>query len=391
MQHRDRVLAETTIPDPIVLEPDADAPIPEEEQQRIAKHNADIQKQKADLEQVKSRFDLLSSGARLAQVAIWGGAIGLGLGLFAPTRWLQVVLIQVLSGVVLKVVAIALAAYVMVRVSFVAIDWLFAAIGNGEFLPDDASPRLTQRIQTFSVVLKGLTSAGLTGIGFLMTLAVLGLDIGPILAGAGILGLAVSFGAQSLVKDVINGFLILLEDQYGVGDVIIVDSVAGFVERMNLRVTQLRSADGNLITIPNGSITVVQNITNQWSRVNLGIEVAYNTDLDKAIALIEQVARQMMLEPYWRDLILEDPTVLGVDEFGDNSITIRLWIRTKPLKHWEVGRQYRLRMKKAFDREGISIPFPQRSVWFENSLESKALMSGNGAIASESGDRVALS
>ncbi len=137
---------------------------------------------------------------------------------------------------------------------------------------------------------------------------------------------------------------------------------------MNLRITQIRSADGNLITIPNSQIAVVENLTNGFSRANLGINVAYHTDLDLAIGVIGQVANTMSQEPGWREMIVNPPLILGVDAFGDNSITIRIWIDTQPLQQWNVAREFRLRIKKAFDEAGITIPFPQRSVWFKNPL-----------------------
>ena len=201
----------------------------------------------------------------------------------------------------------------------------------------------------------------------------LGIDIAPILAGAGILGLGISFGAQSLVKDIINGVFILIEDQFGVGDVIDAGGFIGAVEELNLRTTQIRSADGELITIPNSFITVVKNKSSNWSRVNLGIDVAYGTDIDRAIAIIAEVANEMSLELPWKLLILEPPMVLGVDNFGADGITIRVWIKTKPSEHMSVGREYRRRLKITFDREGIQIPFPQRSIW----LESPGLLQQN--------------
>ncbi|NJL41230.1 MAG: mechanosensitive ion channel family protein [Leptolyngbyaceae cyanobacterium SM1_4_3] len=257
----------------------------------------------------------------------------------------------------------------IIRISFVAIDNFVAALSRGHFLPANASVRTIQRLETFSGVMKGASTFACVSGGGLIALSILGINIVPLLAGASILGVAISFGSQNLVKDMINGLFVLLEDQYGVGDVITANNETGFVEKMNLRVTQLRSFDGDLITIPNGNIAMVKNHTSNWSRVNLGIDVAYHTDLDRAIAVIEKVASQMSLESKWQELILEPPKVLGVDAFGNNSITIRIWIQTQPLKQWEVGREFRRRLKYAFDREGISIPFPQRSIWFENPLQ----------------------
>ena len=140
----------------------------------------------------------------------------------------------------------------------------------------------------------------------------------------------------------------------------------GFVEYLNLRITQLRTFDGELVTIANGSINTAINLTHQWSRLNLGVDVAYSTDLDKAMMVIEEVAVKMRRDSVWGKFILEPPNILGVDAFGDNGITIRLLIKTQPMKHWEVGREYRRRLKQAFDLANITIPFPQRSIWLEN-------------------------
>ncbi|MGB7416178.1 MAG: mechanosensitive ion channel family protein [Thermosynechococcaceae cyanobacterium] len=230
--------------------------------------------------------------------------------------------------------------------------------------------RQVLRSQTLASALKGLINCMLIVLGILLTLTQFGLPAASILAGSALLGLAISFGAQNLVKDVVNGSLILLEDQFAVGDVITTQNESGVVETLNLRLTQLRNTDGDLISVPNSSITVVKNKTSSWSRVNLGIEVAYSTDLDHAIAVIEEVATQLTQDPQWRPLILDQPQVLGVDDFGENSVTIRLWIQTEPLKQWEVGREFRRRLKLAFDQEGISIPFPQRSVWFKTALKT---------------------
>lgn len=269
-----------------------------------------------------------------------------------------------------RIIPIAIGTYAFVRISEYVIDKVLAALSRERFLLPEASLRLSKRIDTFSGVIKGTMAILLVGIGTLMALSVLGVNVGPILAGAGILSLGISFGSQSLVKDVINGFFILLEDQFSVGDVVIVDSSSGLVEAMNLRITQLRSADGNLITIPNSAIVTVENLTKEWSRANLGIEVAYDTDLQQAIAVITQVAETMRRDRNWREAILEPAQILGVDAFGDNSITIRIWIKTQPLQQWSVAREFRLRLKQALDEAGISIPFPQRSIWFENSLRS---------------------
>ena len=175
----------------------------------------------------------------------------------------------------------------------------------------------------------------------------------------------VGFGAQNLIKDWIGGLLILWEDQYIQGDVVRINNIARVVESLRLRTTQLRTLDGELVTIANGSFTTAINLTHQWSQLNLGIDVAYATDLDRAMTVISEVAEKMRCDPVWGPLILEPATILGVDAFGESSITIRLLIKTQPMKQWDVGREYRHRLKQAFDLAEITIPFPQRSIWVE--------------------------
>jgi small conductance mechanosensitive channel len=180
----------------------------------------------------------------------------------------------------------------------------------------------------------------------------------------------VGFASQNLIKDWLQGAMILLEDHYATGDIVKVGDMAGIVEFMNLRVTQVRTLDGELVSINNGAITQPINLTRHWSRVNLAIAVAYSTDLDKAMAVIEQVATEMQHDPVWGEHILADPQVLGVDDFQESGITIRLLMKTQPAKHWDVGREYRRRLKAAFDQAGITIPLPQRSIWLKTPLQA---------------------
>jgi small conductance mechanosensitive channel len=147
------------------------------------------------------------------------------------------------------------------------------------------------------------------------------------------------------------------------GDVITVGNVGGLVENLNLRMTQIRDAEGRLITIPNSEIKVVANLSSRWSRADLIIPVSYQTDIDEALKLIENVAIQMNQEPQWKRQIIETPSILGIDNFGDRGMMIRVWIKTQPLKQWDVAREYRRRLKIAFDEVGINIPVPQQSIW----------------------------
>jgi moderate conductance mechanosensitive channel len=301
----------------------------------------------------------------LAQAGVWGGGIFVILGLFPFTRWLQPL---ILSGP-LRVVAIILITYTVIRIIDILIDRFFSAIEDGAFVSPEHSQRLVLRVSTFSRVLKSLTAVICVGAGIIATLSIIGVELGPVLAGAGIIGLAISFAAQSLVKDMINGLLILFEDQYAVGDVIAVGTVSGLVEHMNLRITQLRNAEGRLITIPNSAISVVENLSKDWSRVDLAIVIAYDADIDQALSVINEVGEKMIYDPAWREQIPEPPEVLGVDQIDNTGITIRIWIKTQPLQQWNVAREFRRRLKKALDEKDISIGVPQQSLRFRDTLD----------------------
>lgn len=218
-----------------------------------------------------------------------------------------------------------------------------------------------KRGQTIAQLLRSVGKVVILAIGILLTLNLF-ISIAPLLAGAGILGLAVSFGAQSLVKDVLAGFFQLLENQFAVGDVIEAAGKEGVVERMNLRVVQLRDTNGSVHIIPNGQITVVTNKTKGWSRGVVDIGVAYGSDLDRALVVIRDEATAMAHDPAWAARFDGDPEVLGVQELADSSVVVRTLLRTQPGKQWEVMREFRRRIKLRFDKEGLEIPFPQRVI-----------------------------
>lgn len=302
---------------------------------------------------------------RLGQWVLWGSVLTIGLGIFPYTRNWQLLILQFLGGAVFHLMVLIVLTIAVMRVSDYAIDRLFSSLRQSGWYRNQ---RLSKRINTFSGVIKGVANTAIILTALISALAIVGISIAPIIASLGFIGLGISLAAQDILKDVFNGLLILLEDQFAEGDVIVVNGKSGQVERMNLRITQLRNTEGALITIPNSSIRTVENLSNGWARVDLGIDVAYDTDLDQAISVIESVAVHMSHERSWRNKIIDTPEVLGVDKFGDNSITIRLWIKVQPLKQWEVAREFRLRLKKAFDQANISIPFPQRELWFRSNL-----------------------
>ena len=196
----------------------------------------------------------------------------------------------------------------------------------------------------------------------LMILEEGGVSIAPILASIGVLGLAVGFGGQYLIRDVISGFFIILENQYRIGDVVSFDGTGGLVEDISLRMTTLRDMDGTVHHIPHGEIKKVANLSKNFSRINLNVGISYNADLDEVISVIDEVGKNMAQEPEWKDLLLTAPHVLRVDDFADSSIVLKIVADTQPLQQWTLTGELRKRLKIAFDSKGIEIPFPQRVV-----------------------------
>lgn len=225
------------------------------------------------------------------------------------------------------------------------------------------SVRRAQRADALGNVASSLTGVVIWSVAVIMALGEIGLQLGPLIAGAGIVGVAVGFGAQDLVKDFLSGVFMLIEDQYGVGDIIDVGEAAGIVEGITLRSTRLRSIDGTLWHVPNGEIRRVGNMTQEYSRALLDIGIAYGADIDAAIDIIDRVAVDLSMEPDWGQLFLDAPSVLGVENLGPDSVDIRLLVKTHATEQFDVGRELRRRIKYAFDAAGIEIPYSQRTVW----------------------------
>jgi len=235
------------------------------------------------------------------------------------------------------------------------------------FTADDDPTRESdreKRANTLSQILKTASKLLILTIGLIMIIKEAGIDIGPLLAGAGIIGLAIGFGSQALVKDIVTGFFILLEDQLRVGDVVRAGEHAGLVEKITLRTISLRDAEGALHVIPNGDIGAIVNLTYGWSRAVIDVGIAYKENVDRAIEVISDVALKMAEEAEWKEVITEPPSILGVDSMSDSSVNIRCWIKTQPLSQWSVGREFRRRVKNRLDAEGIEIPFPHRTIVF---------------------------
>jgi len=240
---------------------------------------------------------------------------------------------------------------------------------------DQTEEELSKRSDTLSGVLVASLQAVILAVVAFMMLDKMGLNIAPVIAGVGVVGIAIGFGAQSLVKDIISGLFILLENQYRKGDVVKIADASGLVEDINLRRTLLRDMDGVVHSVPNGEIRVASNLTKGWSRVNLNIGVGYGTNLEKAIAVINRVGKELSEDPAWSAQILRPPQVLRVDNLGDSAIDIKILGDTKPMQQWAVTGELRLRLKKAFDEENIEIPWPHTKVYFGNAPDISALQS----------------
>ncbi len=240
--------------------------------------------------------------------------------------------------------------------------------GLGLSFGDDAgrpvSTRRTQRAEAMGAVFSSILGVVVWTIAILTILgSTFGISLAPFLAGAGILGIALGFGAQDLVKDFISGMFMLVEDQYGVGDVVNVGEATGVVERVSLRTTKLRDVTGTLWHIPNGDIRFVGNMSQEWSRALLDVGVSYGTDVDQAAEVIKAVADEMAEEDDYRDLFLAAPEIWGVESLSADAVLIRLVIKTLPGEQWAISRELRRRLKLALDAAHIEIPFPQRTVW----------------------------
>ncbi|WP_319423253.1 mechanosensitive ion channel family protein [Pleurocapsa sp. FMAR1] len=301
---------------------------------------------------------------QLVQVALWGGGTLYVLNLFPQTRIAAFLLIAALR-IPLRIGLIVLATYILIRLSYFLIAKLSAVAIASQSAAVTVNQRGKLRINTTTRILRSTITILWSVIGILSAFWINGVNLAPILAGAGILGLGLSLASQNLIKDAINGFIIIWDDRYAVGDIVDIGGVSGLVENINLRITQLRDAEGRLITVPNSVVEIVANRSSLWSRADITIPVAYQTDIDHALDVIDQVAKVMTQNPDWQERIWEFPNILGIEQFSDRGILIRVWIKTEPLQQWDVAREFRRRIKIAFDQAGIPIPIPQQQILFD--------------------------
>lgn len=260
----------------------------------------------------------------------------------------------------IRIVLIAVGAFLLYKViSRIIRKAVRIAVAPDKSMPPEAE---TKRENTLIRIFNGSLGIVIITLALMMILQESGIEIAPILAGAGIVGLAVGFGGQYLIRDIISGLFIILENQYRIGDVININSTGGLVEDISLRMTTLRDLDGTVHHIPHGEIKQVSNLSKKFARLNINIGVAYHTNLEHVIAVINKTGNDLAEDPLFKDAILSPPNFLRIDDFGDSAIIIKILGDTAPLKQWEISGEFRKRLKIAFDREGIEIPFPQRVV-----------------------------
>lgn len=345
---------------PIPVEADKEVP-PDQQQSQIRHHNERKVKKEQELNTNRLKRLLL----QILQLSLWLSALTWIVGRFPWIRWVQSWLLKQPLTIIGIIVLTSLA----IRGLSVLIDRVLSVVQEAQTLTPVESQRRSLRFSTFSVVLKGIATAILAAIAVILILETLNIPTAPILAGVGVLALGVSLGAQNLVTDVINGCFILLEDQYAVGDVIDVGNAVGFVEYMNLRITQLRGDGGRLSTVPNSSIKVVHNLTKNWSRVDFTVEIAYDADPVRAMELMKETSEDMAADPEWSNNILEPFVLIGVENISHAGIQLLMWIKTRPIQQWNVAREFRRRLKIAFDQEGIAIGVPQQFLRVNGKLE----------------------
>jgi small-conductance mechanosensitive channel len=260
----------------------------------------------------------------------------------------------------LRIVIIIVLAYFLIKLTKLITRGLRRLITAK--IPTD-NQEVERRTKTLGSVTESILKITIIIVAAMMIMKELGLDIRPLIAAAGIGAVAIGFGAQSLIKDFFSGFFIILENQFRLGDIVNIGSVTGEVIAINLRTTVLRDLEGKVHIIPNGEITMVSNLTREWARCILDIGVAYKEKVDYVIEELKKILSDAAADPDLRALFLDPPDVLGVQELGDSSVNIRVWVKTQPGMQWAVSRELRRRIKNRFDEVGIEIPFPHQTLY----------------------------
>lgn len=287
----------------------------------------------------------------------------------------------------LRIMLILVISYALVRIMQVMLNRFEQKLIREGQAEGEVPSESVKRAETLVRLLRQGVIIMIWVVGILVILREIGLEIGPILASAGIAGLAIGFGAQNLVKDVISGFFLILENQVRVGDVAIVNGTGGLVEKISFRTIVLRDLSGTVHVFPNGTVETLANLTRGWSGYVFDIGVAYKEDVDQVMEVMRGVGRELRQDPTFGPSIIDDMEIFGVDDFADSAVIIKGRLKTKPIKQWDVGREFRRRLKFAFDARGIEIPFPHRSIYFgEASKPFLAQLASRTGSAQEESD-----
>ncbi len=307
---------------------------------------------------------------------IWCSYLALALTSFPNTRpaglWLSNRVLFPLWWLALVIIM----AVVALRLGRRTLTFYFSSMERFNEINPGAGSRWRQQLSMYHQLARIGVGAGVTLVAIFLYFGVLGVDLWAIVTGAGFVTAAVGLAAQDMLKDWVAGINIVVEDQFGVGDLIRVQGAEGRVEAFTMRVTRIRDVEGSLITIPNSTLRMVSNLSNTWSQVDLRIPVSYDADIRRTLEVIEQEARKLLAD--WPDKVAEPPEVLGLDQLGESSLVVRMMVRTFPLMQFPVRRELLLRIKERFDKEGIEIPYPQRVVWLRQLTSKDEESKGGG-------------
>ena len=325
-----------------------------------------VLQQQTLIEQQRNFIQLFQRILLLAQVLIFLFGLGLIVFTFAETRFL----FNLFFTKAVFVLGTWIVLFLVDKILDIAIDYALNRWATQAQKVNPTSNRYNLRVNTYSPTLKKAKTFLFVLLGIYLTVWIIGIN--PlVLASAGAVALVIAFLSQNLFQDMLNGLLILSTDRYAIGDSIEVNGLGGIVEDMNLYITSLRNLDGQLIVIPNGEISTVINSSKDWSRVNCGLKVAWDADLKKTLAIIQQVLKQLQSDPQLREKILEPGEILGIDELSHEGILIRILIKTQPSEQWAIARKFRFQLKQAIDAAGISLGVPQQEIWYHHEKGNK--------------------
>lgn len=301
----------------------------------------------------------LTAAAVFGVAAVWGFDLG---------GWLSRGIGEQLLQSSIRVAVVLILSFAAIELSGLLIHRLLGGLAR-----DAVDQRRAAQLNTLKPVLIGVAQAAIVITGAMMLLSEAGVKIGPLLAGAGVVGIAVGFGAQTLVKDFLTGVFLIVEDIVSVGDIVRIGDCAGLVEEMTVRTIRLRDYDGTLHVLPYGEAQVIHNMTKTFSFYVFNLRISYDSDIDRAVETVHRIGAELMADPAYADMILEPIEVAGVDALSDNHVALKARIKTHPRQQWTVGREYNRRIKQAFDAMGIDIPYPHLKVVLPDAVSAAPL------------------